>query len=402
MAKNEITQVVQLDPTFNRATLAGALLKRAGYSLLPSEDSRAVEVGPCRTLFFLGVPFERDDADTTSPHDGVTCLVSQEGTRFKASTYRPPISVLGEASAPPPSPAVGSAYLISTAPTGAFAPYANRIATFTNWGWRYTVPVLGSLVYVEATSSFKHYSTDGTWKFGLGTFTSAAGSIEPASLLFPLGVTVALVTNAPPTSPTEGQAVLVGTVPTGAFSGYANAVAVYRASTWVFITPYEGSTVWNAAAKRLLTFSLGAWASSVPQSPLIAESSLYSVDTALSCSGTAGTPTVAPTTASGTADFALQWRCSSATNRLRFVYSGTVVQASASFSVGLFKNSELAAQDWRAFDPVASSGTTYGAASPYVELFHAPGDTNLHQYTIRVHGSVTCVRRRLYVQEISS
>ena len=49
------------------------------------------------------------------------------------------------------------------------------------------------------------------------------------------GGVISIGTNAPPGSPSEGDAYIIGTSPTGAWAGRANAVAYYTASGWRFV-----------------------------------------------------------------------------------------------------------------------------------------------------------------------
>lgn len=52
---------------------------------------------------------------------------------------------------------------------------------------------------------------------------------------------VIMQTNTPPSSPTEGDAYLAGTSPTGAWSGKANKVAVYTSGGWRFLPGNDSS-----------------------------------------------------------------------------------------------------------------------------------------------------------------
>jgi hypothetical protein len=53
-------------------------------------------------------------------------------------------------------------------------------------------------------------------------------------------------TNTPPGSPADGDAYLVGSSPTGAWSGHAQEVAVLIGGGWTFLTPAPGWLVYNA------------------------------------------------------------------------------------------------------------------------------------------------------------
>jgi len=64
--------------------------------------------------------------------------------------------------------------------------------------------------------------------------------------------------NTPPGSPSAGDCYIVGSSPTGAWTGQANAVAFYTTS-WNFITPFKGMTVWVDSQNLLYTWSGTAW-----------------------------------------------------------------------------------------------------------------------------------------------
>lgn len=71
-------------------------------------------------------------------------------------------TIEAEVATPPVSPVAGQAWLVASAPTGAFAGHAAEIAGFTANGWRFIAPRPGMRVYDRASSIFRHY-TD-TWQ----------------------------------------------------------------------------------------------------------------------------------------------------------------------------------------------------------------------------------------------
>jgi hypothetical protein len=71
------------------------------------------------------------------------------------------------------------------------------------------------------------------------------------------------VLNTPPLLPLEGQRWLVGAAPTGAWSGQAGRVAVWRNAAWVFVVPVHGSTLYNRATSAILQYDGVAWVSLV-------------------------------------------------------------------------------------------------------------------------------------------
>ena len=68
-------------------------------------------------------------------------------------------------------------------------------------------------------------------------------------------------TNTPPGLPSLGDAYIVGSAPTGAWSGHASAIARWNdASAWEFQTPAVGRTVWNVATSAFNRWTGTAWA----------------------------------------------------------------------------------------------------------------------------------------------
>ena len=76
-------------------------------------------------------------------------------------------------------------------------------------------------------------------------------------LLSPSVMAVGL--NTPPVAPTPGQGWIVGTAPTGAWSGKARALAGWTAGGWRFAAPCEGMTAWNTADGAPATYLSGEW-----------------------------------------------------------------------------------------------------------------------------------------------
>jgi len=65
---------------------------------------------------------------------------------------------------------------------------------------------------------------------------------------------------APPVTPADGDRHIVATGATGAWSGHADAVAVYEDGTWRFLAPKLGWCAWSAADGALLVYDGAAWA----------------------------------------------------------------------------------------------------------------------------------------------
>lgn len=64
-------------------------------------------------------------------------------------------------SSPPATPAEGDAWLVGTAPTGAFVGHESEIAGWTANGWRFVSPRDGLRVYDRAVAAFRLFN--GAW-----------------------------------------------------------------------------------------------------------------------------------------------------------------------------------------------------------------------------------------------
>lgn len=63
----------------------------------------------------------------------------------------------------------------------------------------------------------------------------------------------------PPTLPEEGDRTIVGAAPTGIFAGHADALAVFDAGAWRFLTPRAGWTAFVEDESRLVVFDGTDW-----------------------------------------------------------------------------------------------------------------------------------------------
>ncbi len=70
---------------------------------------------------------------------------------------------------------------------------------------------------------------------------------------------VAIGLAAPPAAPVPGQCWIVGTAPTGDWSGQAGALAGWTAGGWRFVAPVEGMAVWDGSAGQVARRTGGVW-----------------------------------------------------------------------------------------------------------------------------------------------
>jgi hypothetical protein len=97
---------------------------------------------------------------------------------------------------PPPAPAIGSCYVVGSAPTGAWAGKPQSVAGCTSGGWRFISPIDGMSAYVKSDNQWANYRS-GAWETGM---------LRGASVLIG-GVQVVGNQAAPIASPTGGSTV---------------------------------------------------------------------------------------------------------------------------------------------------------------------------------------------------
>ena len=105
-----------------------------------------------------------------------------------------------------------------------------------------TTPNL-SLPYLEAGQAQKHVTLNESLRL-LDAVTQLA---------------VAAVSASPPSEPEDGERHIVGSSPSGVFTGHADAVAAFQDGAWVFLSPRPGWRAWNADTEELLIWSGAAW-----------------------------------------------------------------------------------------------------------------------------------------------
>ena len=256
-------------------TLTRAMsVKRFPYSLTDAESSLNLVVVDPDTgaipsdLVYLGRVFHYDAADTTTAHDGTTCLVSSEGKRYKLASGTDVLAwsvKSASLTAPPGSPTIGDAYLVATAATGAWASKDGKVAIYTARGWEFVTFGIGRLVYDETTDSYYRKKPDGSWTSGFGTQAVGSDSVRPSALINAgVGYIIKIenqTTNSPPGSPSSGNAYIVGPSPTGAWAGKSGNVAIYINGAWDYYVPVAGDTVYDKSAKNNYVYSGTAWES---------------------------------------------------------------------------------------------------------------------------------------------
>ncbi|MGJ5203647.1 DUF2793 domain-containing protein [Bradyrhizobium sp. HKCCYLR20261] len=257
----------------NKGALRNLLVARMAYVLADVEDSRdLVAVDPSTgatiiDLVLFGRYFHLDATDTTTAHDGTSCLVSSDGLRYKlaAGTDVFAYSVLDNTlSAPPGSPTRGDAYLVAAGASGAWAGKSNQITVYTRRGWEFINFGIGRFIYVRSIDTYYHKNAGGSWVVGLGNQTFAANSV-PLSAAINFGRRMIVenqTTTVPPASPSVGTAYIIAPSATGAWAGADGKLAICEiAGTFTLYTPGPGWLAFDKAQGVEFRFDGTSWVS---------------------------------------------------------------------------------------------------------------------------------------------
>lgn len=263
MAGHPIRTAAATESGVVESTLLEAIVKRTPFALNVGESLSGFDfdVGePPLAVVALatGYLYVLDTTDSTTADDGLTCLVSGNGLRYhiEDAAALSLNSILSFETSPPGTPTVGDAHIVGTGATGDFAGHDDDMAVYTRRGWVFAGPEMGLTVYNEDDAANWQY-TDAGWTGFAVEF--AAGSIPPEALEFPAGLVVQDTLNAPPGSPVAGQYWIVGSSPSGAFSGHAGDLARYTGSGWTFLDPEDGWSVGHVAYGFSVTYTSGSW-----------------------------------------------------------------------------------------------------------------------------------------------
>jgi hypothetical protein len=371
--------------------------RRFAYTLAASESATDfVAVDPVSGVIPLyliqnSTLFAYDAADSTTTHDGVTCLVSFEGKRFKSGVIQPPYSVLDkDLVAQPASPAVGDTYLIPTAATGTdWAGKDGKIGIYTAAGWRFAISPIGRELYVRDEDAKYYRNSAGTWTAGVGSIPLAANSVKITNILGAKASYVIKVenqtTNAPPASPVAPVAYIIGSSPTGAWAGNAGKLAVCLVTgTFTLITPDEGDEVYDKTLNNVYRFNGTAWVSAA--GAMARYKSQFSASAINFTSGGSGIYTYSHTSppSSHTFDqeltFGIAWAASVSGATLEFTYQARFgFTGAGDFTFALMRDAETFPVDWLAFY------IPTGSVSQLVMFRIAASDTSTHTYTLRIY-----------------
>ena len=428
MADSDFLPALPVSGQANKALLRDALVKRVIYPFFDGENPTAWVANvngavPAAIANSSGGIFFFDPTDTTTAHDGVVCIVTFDGYRYKTSNMVMPDYVLGiGVDEPTGSENIGDAYIVSSSPDGEFAYWPDMIAVLTVRGWLAITPRIGRPIFVLGD---RHYFMDenGDW---LPVFLPQGGQIRDQALVGGQRryIVENQTTNAPPGSPAHGVYWIVGSAPTGAWAGYGGYIATWYSgdSAWTLIQPKIGDEAYDKATNAnyirngsAWIFAGGAWATIHH----VATSGTGSTTAAGSGSGW-NHATSAPTTSQvhRMDDAGITLQVLSGT-KIKFTYeadvnitNGSIAAGGQSLGIALFRDSDANAIKWARWVPRidANPNNTVSDRMQAVFIIDA-SDSASHTYKVAAMGSyaganqfsaVTEMRNRDFLAEVAS
>ncbi len=101
----------------------------------------------------------------------------------------------------------------------------------------------------------------------------------------------------PPSSATEGQAFIIGTLPSGEWTGRDNQVAIWSNGGWIYLVPKAGWSAWNTMSGFELKFDGVVWqanATTISESGATTLGRVVNLDHSISAGATSATIPVIP------------------------------------------------------------------------------------------------------------
>lgn len=440
MSQSEVISALPTGANADSPILRNYLITRTVYPFADDEDPQAFEALDADTgaiprgVAWMGIIFWLDPDDTTTAHDGVTTVVTADGYRYKYDGVDYLIrSVLDkDLTAPPGSEDFGDAYIVGAAATGDWVGQSEKLAIYTSRGWKFILPKIGQIVYVEDEDAYYHYDVAGDWVAGFGDSQLSDNTVLPANILG--GRTHWTIenqtTDAPPGSPTDGVAYIIGSSPSGDWAGHAGKIAVAKNSAWIIITPGIGYEAFDKSDSTSYVYITGGWVNGGGVIVGAATVAVAGTGSTTQASSTLfdGSDTVAPTTSqrrrtdTGTE---VTYAARASGKRLRFIYSAKVLLSEVLDSmsggpneglvIALFRDSEVNALDWVGM-PWMEVGTVSASAFSIrtgvtAILETTAPDANAHTYRIAIFAGAfssddgfdcgELARRRLSVEEFA-
>jgi len=374
------------------AALLAAIETNLPYVVPDGSNPTSLTPGSITYILYGGRLFRYDAADSTTANDGVTCIVTADSKRFKADGYGGSLirwfsTQSKTITAPPGSPTIGQNWIVAAGGTGAWAGKDTQIATWSARGWLFTAPNTNDIALNAADSQLYYFNASNVWTAGLPGSTFGNDIISPRSLKYAkFGLSVInQTTTAPPGSPSDGDAYVIGASATGAWTGKDRQIAIYEVSAWQYYAPYNGAEVYDAnlGANIIYRTTSNTWTQQSGYASIQIGSKSGNLTATPNYAYSTGTaPTTSNTTSAQLATYAA--KKAGATLEVEVDVQSFTGQAASNsvFSLGVFIDGAASAADWTAFAPMTGAAALYagGIVKFYIT---APNDTSNHTYTVR-------------------
>jgi hypothetical protein len=341
-----------------------------------------------------GQVYRYDPADTTSAHDGIIVLVDQDGKRFiNSAVYAPRSGVYTNVvsmteTEPPGSPSSGDIYIVAVGATDDWATHDNKIAIFAGGIWYFEIPSTGALAWVNDEAGYVRF-TGSAWSSGLSGVL-ADNSVRLKHLLQGANLVVIGTANSPAGGESDGDIYIVGSSPSGSFSGFtAGRLAIRENGSWVQYTPKTGWNIDNLSTSKQQRWNGTTWTNTSAASIVVKEWGPFSDFVEL---GTGAGPH---------AIRSFSATLTTANNELHFfIMCSHTARADADSSLRLYKDAEGSPFYLQVFG---------SSTLQYPNIIHAfarlaIADTSAHSIRLEVQKAANSVatgfRSSLYVQEI--
>lgn len=419
--------VAAIPATISAGLLRALVVGRLIYFLGADDPQELVAIdadtgATVPALALGGRLYWHDPEDATTAHDGIVCLVTHDGQRYKYDGADLRLAgVLAVQVDPAEEPAFGDAWLVAEAAIGAWTGKDDHVAIWTAAGWAFVPPAIGWWLYVEEEDGFRRYTADGAWIGGPGAWALADGTVLPSNLL---GGKVAWAvenqtTNTPPSSPEDGAQYIIGPEPTGDWAGDSGKLAIAYNGAWIVIQPRDGYTAYDKAQSNLFVYRSG-WQSAAGSYVSRFEHRIGDADTpvtiehagstgANSGSGYTYSQTSAPTASDAAravdtyqpviaakragARFELDWWGLARVTQVN-VGSGNLANSTTDVTaIALFVDSESSPRDWHRISETVQVVNTAGPGSRAFivakRFVFEIDDTSAHTIRIRFFARVT-------------
>lgn len=265
MAEHPIKSVYQDGAAPAKSSIRSHFMARVPLVLVSASEIQTTNVDGTTVVIVgaTGQVYRYDSTDTTTPHDGIIVLVDSAGKRFKnASVYAPRSGVYTDVismteTAPPVSPNDGDIYIVGVGATDAWATHDNKIAIYAG-AWFFEIPQTGALAWVNDLGGYARF-TGSAWSSGL-TGILADNSVKLRHMLQGPNLRITSTANSPAGGESDGAAYIVGSSPTGAFSGFTpTRIAIKEGGSWVQYTQATGWVIDDLSASTQKRWNGSAW-----------------------------------------------------------------------------------------------------------------------------------------------